>query len=50
MLCAIAYLIAFICVVTAFIDMGMNGSAYADWAPKALVIAGISLVVCGLFG
>ena len=39
----IAEIVGYVCLVTAFLDMGMNGR-YAGWAGYGLAIAG----VCGI--
>jgi hypothetical protein len=37
-------------LLTAIFDMGMNGSAYAGWAPYGFVIAFIGLGGCWWMG
>ena len=35
-------------LVTALLDMGMNGSRYAGWAPFGLGIAGVGLILSNI--
>lgn len=46
----VATVIGVVCFITALLDMGMNGSAYAGWAPWGLGIALVCFVLVWLFG
>lgn len=44
---AFAAFLCVVCLVTALLDMGMNGSRYAGWAPWGLGIGAICLLIAG---
>jgi len=41
-------IMAFIGIVTALLDMGMNGARYAGWAPYGLGMAIIGLILASI--
>lgn len=47
---AVATVLGSICLLTAVLDMMMNGGAYADWAPYGFGIAAVCGILVWLFG
>ena len=50
MLAPLIEIVAAICVVTAFLDLGVNGARGAEWAPIGLVIAGLCAILALVIG
>ena len=46
----IAEMIGAVCLVTAILDMGMNGGRDARWAPYGLIISGIAGAIMWITG